>query len=287
MKKISRRSTLGIFGAAGSMIATGGLLQGAIAAQPALDLNDRVQLFAAFRKLAHSQDDRVGWWWLRGTRFGVVDSVATPFWDMYVGTWFRTRNMDDESYEVTMAGANFYTPPNSTSLLRRFRNPYTGEEVEVPYAAPRARTTTMTSEKASPFGELNIPGMKTTQSGDVGPGWIEGDEVVIRGDMVLRAEPIDPGSAARSLTVNDWSTYVGQLAQVADPEVKSAPCRQYFTDILTWPKWLKMSDHPGSYVSRCYGRKELSMDQMPQTWRKLFAEVQPDVARNPAAVLNG
>ncbi|MFT7287668.1 MAG: hypothetical protein ACI87W_001783 [Halieaceae bacterium] len=287
MTDINRRTALGIIGAAGGLLATGGKHSLAAAAgSPMLDLDDQAQLYSAFRKLAYSLDGSVTWWWMRGTRFGVVDSVATPFWDMYVGSWFSTRDLEDGAYEVSMAGANFYTPPNSTSLLRSFRNPYTGEEVPVNYAAPRARKTVITPENASAFGEANIPGMDSTQSSSIGPGWIEDTDVIIRGDLALTATPTDPDSDRGVFTVNDWSTYVGDLSQVADPAVKNAPCRQYFTDILTWPGWLQMGDQPGSYVSRCYGRKVFAYEQMPETWRKLFAQAQPEAARDPASLLS-
>lgn len=286
MTDINRRTALGLIGAAGGLLATSNLVSAAAPANSAPDLGDQKQLFNAFRKLAYSMDGDVTWWWMRGTRFGVVDSVATPFWDMYVGSWFTTRDLDDGAYEVTMAGANFYTPPNSTDLLRSFSNPFTGEEVPVKYAAPRARKTIITPERASAFGEFSMPGMTSTQSGAIGPGWIEDDEVVIRGDLAMTATPIDPNSGAKVFTVNDWSTYIGSVSEVADPAVKNAPCRQYFNDILSWPAWLQMGDQPGSYVSRCYGRKVFAYEQMPQTWRKLFEEDQPEAARNAAAVLS-
>jgi hypothetical protein len=286
MTDINRRAALGLIGAAGGLLAGGKLVSAATPTHPAPDLDDQKQLFQAFRKLAYSMDGNISWWWMRGTRFGVVDSVTTPFWDMYVGSWFTTRDLDDGAYEVTMAGANFYTPPNSTELLRSFSNPFTGEEVPVKYASPRARKTVITPERASAFGEFSMPGMTSTQSGAIGPGWIEDDDVVIRGDLALTATPIDPDSDARVFTVNDWSTYVGNVGEVADPAVKNAPCRQYFNDILSWPAWLQMGDQPGSYVSRCYGRKVFAYEQMPATWRKLFEEDQPDAARNAAAVLS-
>ena len=285
MEDMSRRTALGLNGAAGTMLVTGGLAPRAAAAGHTIDLEDQAQVFNAFRKLAHSADDKVGWWWLRGTRFGVVDSVATPFWDMYVATWFRTRDLDNGGYEVTMAGANFYTPPNETTLLRAFDNPFTGEQVPVEYRAPRVSTVAMTPEKSSPFGEFSMPGMKSRQTSAVGPAWIEGEDFVIRGDLELIAEPIDPTAGGRTFVVNDWSTYVGKLSEVTDPAVKNAQCRQYFTDILRWPAWLNMGDQPGSYVSRCYGRKETSMEQMPATWQKLFAEAQPEAAKDPASLL--
>ncbi|MFK7828687.1 MAG: DUF1838 family protein [Congregibacter sp.] len=289
MNKISRRTTLGLLGAAGGLAATGTLAHPTEAVRVSsstVNLDDPGQLFTAFRKLAYSLDESVTWWWLRGTRFGVVDSVATPFWDMYVGSWFTTRDLENGDYEVAMTGANFYTPPGATSLLRTFKNPYTGEDVDIPIRAPSVRRTVLSAEKASAFGDVNIPGMKTTQTSDMGPGWIADQDVVIRGDLAFTAQPIDPNSKKSVLTVNDWSTYVGKLSEVSDPMVKNAACAQYFNDILTYPAWLNMGDHPGSYVSRCYGRKVFAVEQMPATWQKLFAEAHPELARDPAAILS-
>jgi hypothetical protein len=284
---IHRRTALGMMGAAVGLAAANPVLaRSAKRGAPQLDLDDPKQLALAFRKMAYSLDDSVTFWWMRGTRYGVVDSVATPFWDMWVGTWFKTRDLDDNSYEVIMASANFYTPPNSTELLEVFRNPYTGEEVPVKYAPPRAWRTEVGREGGSAFGS-NMPGMRTIARSDAaGPGWIEGDDVAIRGDMVISAEPIDPSSGAKRLQVQDWSTYVSSLAHVADPKVKNAQCVQYFNDILTWPAWLQMGDQPGSYVSRCFGRKAFAYEQMPRVWRQLFERVQPEAAKNPAAVLS-
>jgi hypothetical protein len=283
---IQRRSALGLIGAGVGLAATGVKVHAQERSLPPPDLDDEKQLSVAFRKLAYSLDDSVTFWWMRGTRYGVVDSLATPFWDMYVGAWFTTRDLDGDSYEVTMASANFYTPPNSTELLEVFRNPYTGADVPVKYAAPKPWHTVMGREGGSAFGG-DIPGMKTTRSDAAGPGWIEGDDVVIRGDMVLNAVPTDSDSGKKPLRVNDWSTYVGSLADVVDPKVKNAPAVQYFNDILTWPKWPKMGDQPGSYVSRCFGRKVFEYEQMPAIWRELFERALPESAKDPAGVLKG
>ncbi|MEQ8515547.1 MAG: hypothetical protein RIC38_08085, partial [Chromatocurvus sp.] len=85
MTDMKRRTALQLLGAAGGLLAGGRLVQGAAMSPASIDLTDQAQLFTAFRKLAYSLDDSVTWWWMRGTRMGVVDSVATPFWDMYVG----------------------------------------------------------------------------------------------------------------------------------------------------------------------------------------------------------
>lgn len=294
-QKITRRSTLGLIGAAAGLAAIRPL---AVAAEeqtnppPDLEVNlevnleNRQQLELAFRKLAYSLDNSLTFWWLRGTRYGVVDAVATPFWDMYVGTWFTTRDLDDGSYELTMANVNFYTPPNKTELLEVFQNPYTGEKVPVQYTMPKKPWRTVIGpDGGSAFGGSDIPGMTTTKGHSHGPAFTEGDEVFIRGDMFMYAEPLDAASGTRPLRVNDWSTYVGKLADIVSPAVTNAPAAQYFTDILTWPKWLQMGDQPGSYVSRCAGRKVFAYGQMPQTWRRLLEGSMTEVAQDPGGFL--
>lgn len=281
---MQRRTLLGLAGASAAVAALGPTAIAAAGRAEPPDLDDEQQLARAFRKLAYSLDETVMFWWMRGTRYGVVDSFATPFWDMYVGAWFTTHDLADDRYAVTMASANFYTPPNSTDLLEVFRNPYTGADVPIGYPPAKSRRTVMGREGGSAFGG-DIQGMKSSHRDAIGPGWIEADDVVIRGDMVLHAEPSDPASDFAPLHVNDWSTYVGRLADVMDPAMKSTPAAQYFNDILIWPQWLKMGEQSGSYVSRCFGRKVRSVEHMPKTWQKLFAQAMPEAAKDPLAIL--
>jgi hypothetical protein len=67
--------------------------------------------------------------------------------------------------------------------------------------------------------------------------------------------------------------------------VKNPHCAQFFNDVLTWPKWLQMGDQPGSFVSRCFGRKVYAYDQMPAIWRQLCQKALPDVAKDPLGAL--
>lgn len=287
---IDRRGALGLLaGAAAGSLVLPGPVQAAAAVRPGerFDPANADHLALAFRKLAYSMDDRVTYWWMRGTRYGVTGSVATPFWDMYVASWFTTRDLPDGRYEVRMAGCNFYTPPGKTSLLQSFANPFTGKTVTVPYAPPGVTTTVMDRSGGRPFGGFAAPGTKTTTSTDIGPAWVEGEMVHVQGDLSLRSEPLEPGPGKASFTVQDWSTYIGRTADIMDPSKPNPPSSQMFNDILDFPKWLEMGDHKGTFVSRCYGRKVFDYGSMPATWRRLFEGRFPDVAKDPAAVLKG
>jgi len=282
---IRRRNVLGLMGAAAGVAMVNGQARAATRAPKSLDLADEQQLGLVLRKLRYGLDGSLTFWWLRGTRYGVVDSFATPFWDMHIGTWYYVRDLDEDNYEVTVASANYYTPVGSAELLEVFRNPYTKAEVPVKYAAPKARRSVVGPKSGSVFGSGGMPGMKTTRATAPGPGWIEGENVVVRGDMVMSAVPEDPASGARPMHVNDWSTYVGKLADLTDPAQKNPPAMQYFTDILTWPAWLQMGDQPGSYVSRCHGRKAFAYEQMPALWRSLFEQAHPEAAKDPVGLV--
>jgi len=236
----------------------------------------------AFRKLAWSMDESLTFQWLHGTRYGVQGSLVTPFWEMHVGTWFRAHDIGGGSYEVRSAGANFYTLPGAPKLLEKFRNPYTGETVDIPYAAPSVTTALYDEKGRRPFDD--IPGTKTTSKTDVGPAWVQGNEVSVRADITVHAEPLDPGK--RTLTAQDMSTFTGSIADVMNPDAANPPSRHMFNDILDYPAYLRMGDQPGTYFSRCHGRKVYRYGEMPAAWRALFEAKFPDAARDPGGVLH-
>jgi hypothetical protein len=202
---MKRRTVLGLAGGAVSTTLLGsiaaapqGAAQAASGKAAAFDPADPVQLALAFRKLAHSLDDSLTWWWLHGTRY-----------DRKGGT---------------------------------------------------------------PFANFRMPGMKIgRQESDFGPAWVQDDEVMVRGDFMLHAEPEDPSRPT--------------FTAVVDPRVKNPTCAQDFNDILDFPAWLQMPGHPGTYYSRCFGRKVFRYEQMPGQWRTLFEGRFPQEAKDPGGLL--
>ena len=284
---LGRRRCLEVALALGAVVALGDTTQTTTSGSSGAgltDLRDPRQLSLAFHKLAWSMDDTLSFWWLRGVRYGMRGAVATPFWDMHVGLWFRTRDIGNDRYEVLRASANFYTPVGESSLLEQFANPFTGQTLPVRYAPPRRVTQTYALDGRGPTRET-VPGMNGTTLATIGPAWLEGDELAIQGDIVLRNEPT--ATSQRAFNVNDWSTYVGSWREVRDPAIRNPAAAQTFTDVLDFPAWLQMGDTQGTFVSRCYGRKVTRYEDMPTIWRRHFEARFPEVARNPAALLSG
>ena len=137
------------------------------------DLRDPRQLSLAFRKLAWSMDDTLSFWWLRGVRYGMRGAVATPFFDMHVGLWFRTRDIGNDRYEVLRASANFYTPVGEASLLEQFANPFTGRCCRCAtrhHDWPSRPTTWMVVAQRAEA----TPGVNGTTASSIGPAWLGG-----------------------------------------------------------------------------------------------------------------
>ncbi len=282
---MKRRTTLGVIGATAAsplLMAMGDSARGALT----LDPTKPEDALLIYRKLAHTMDDSVTFAWLRTTRSGLVDSAFTHLWDVHVGAMFTAKDLDDSgAYETTTISIVFYTDPETGQFLETFKNPYTDQEAEIGYFPPNPGKRTISLEGGGPEPEAP-PGFTMKSGSPLGPAWIEGDDVWVQGDDWFRMEPEVEGEGSM-FQVNDWSTYHGSLAQVADPDNLNPPSRWTFNDINTWPGWLGMEDRPGNYVSRGHGRKVFSIDDMPETWRRLMAERHPDIFADPAGALAG
>ena len=278
---MNRRQTLRVIGSGvmGVAIGHGAALARTRPPLPPPDLTDPVQVANIYRKLAWSMDGGIGFWWLKGMRYAALPPRYTPFWNMLIGTLFKVRDIDAETYAVTTITTTFYTDLVSGELLESFKNPITGKTNKIPYAEPRPREQKFNRQGA--IYDSSPPGTTTTRVAQPGPAWIEGDDVWLRSDMASRAVPDDP--TRRAFQVEDLSTYFGSWREVADAARKAIPAGQVFTDLLNFPGWLEMGDRNGHYFSRCFGRKVFSTQSMPQDWQRFMQARYPDLLRDPVA----
>ena len=281
---MKRRTALGLIGAAAAtpfLPATP-----ARAEMLKLDPSNPAHTLLITRKLAHTMGDDIVYWWAKLRRMGMVDKVATPLWDVHVGALLTARDLDDNgAYETTAISMVFYTDIETGEYLRRFRNPYTGQEVDINYfpARPSKRIYSADGPKQEPPSR---PGYEVIDSHPLGPALIEGDDVWVRMDDVTRFEPLTP-DAGPVFRVNDWSTYHGSVRDVANTTVKNAPATWHFNDILSFPPWLGMGDRPGDFVSRGFGRKGAAFSAMPDRLQDFIKERHPEVYKDPAGALKG
>jgi hypothetical protein len=283
---MERRTVLGLVAAATMAPA----LAKASAAHAALDLDptnpDDVLLI--LRKLAHTTGNKPIFWWIRALRQGLVDTQFTPFWVHHGGAIFSIRDHDHgDGFEATIIMLSINIDPITGKEVKIFKNPYTNKEVEVkPFGGTEPILVTYKAGGGEAAERSPLPGYKIESRIPVGPAWIEGDDVWVRTDNVFRMEPEDR-EKGRLIQVNDWSTYHGSLADVANPEIESAPATWAFNDINTWPSWLGMEGQPGNYVMRGIGRKVFSIDDMPEIWKAMMAKKYPDILADPEGAVQG
>ena len=281
---MKRRTALGVIGAAAAAPFVGA--RKAQAAQLELDPSNPAHVLMITRKLAHTTDDNIVFWWAQLSRMRVLDKISTPLWNVYVGALLKTRDVDDRGgYETTAISMVFYTDLETGEYLETFDNPITGETVDVGYfpARPTKRVTSLDPAKSDPPSR---PGYEVISSHPLGPAVIEGDDVWVRVDDITRLEPLTP-DAGPVFRVNDWSTYHGSVSDVANPEILNAPATWHFNDILSYPPWLGMEDRPGDYISRGFGRKVSGFRSMPDRLHELIKERHPDIYKDPAGALEG
>src|SRR5687767_13266886 len=115
MHKVNRRQFLATSAALGatSSIAT---LPCAAAPDRTLDLANPSVVMESLVKLRGSTDGKVGFWWLKGPRYGVVGSEITSLFDNLVASFHRFVRQEDGSYRVTVVELSYYVDANGELL---------------------------------------------------------------------------------------------------------------------------------------------------------------------------
>jgi hypothetical protein len=281
---MKRRTVLGALGAA--PLLTPALGRQALAQDRLLQLDpsDPRDNLLIFRKLAHTMDDSLAFFWATIRRMGQEGPLITHMWDIKLAAIVGARDLgEDGSYETATISMVAYTDVDSGEVLETYDNPWTGETVDISLfpAAPSRRTVTVDGiqgpvvERENTVIDISRP---------IGPSFIHGDRVWVNGDdrTVLRS---DDDAQRLIFGVEDWSTYSGALADVADPSNGNPRSEWYFNDVLSWSPWLNMAGYPGNMISRGFGAKVPSFDDMPADILALVKRMHPGVYADPRAAL--
>lgn len=264
----------------GSLLALG--FTAAAGAGTGIDGSRDPQLIARlYRQMRFAGDGQVFFWWLQGRRYGLVDNVLTPFFDMHVGSVHRCTPAGDGRYAVSSAQIGYYTHLETGALLEQWDNPITGATVPLSYAAPRAAAVVY-----GPLGPEEVPSANGAERRHLlGPVSVVGDSVWLREETHVVVPPAAAG--ARPLRVHDMYTLQSPHAALRlDGRLPAwVPAIGQFNDFNGWSPRFQMGDRPGTSLSRCAGRKERRWQDLPQRFRALAAQVHPDWARAPEKIL--
>ena len=255
------------------------------------------QRYRAYRRMRFGPDGKPIFWWMTGRRYGIIDNVMTPFLDMQVGSMHLTRELGAGRFSVTTAAAIYYTHVDTGELLETWLNPITGRNVVFRYAAPSPSTVTY-SYASGVESEPTSAGMRAERVHHVGPVDVVGPDVWLREETAIVLTPIAPtaqGAAAAPaqagvalplpMRVHDMYTLQSPLAALLDDKQQFVPALAQFNDFNSWSPRFEMGDRPGTSVSRCAGRKESTLEQMPSRYLELARRLHPEAFKNPMATL--
>jgi hypothetical protein len=242
---------------------------------------DPANLHRAYRLLRFAGDERVFFWWMKGRRYGFVDTVLTPFFDMQVGSMHRCRDLGDGRYELRSATAIYHTDPATGALLENWANPVTGKSVKFSYPAPAVTSTTYDYAAGIQDGP-SPPGMRMERRHELSPLEVIGDDAWIREDGYLT---VTYAATGRTQRVHDTYTFSAPVAGLRRARPAFLPATVHFNDYNGWSPRFEMGDAPGASVARCSGRKVETVDALPASFLTLARRLHGDTFRDPARTL--
>jgi len=234
------------------------------------------------RKLVYALDDRPVYWWKFGTKYGVVDGEVTPLWGMQVFFVQQVRAQRARDFDVASLEVVFLTDLATGALLERWRNPYTNETLPVPNRVFGPEVQTLQSTGGTV--ESAMPGTSIQRRHSFGPATVVGNDVWLPIDTASIVTRTDRTGAP--FRVSDLETYHGQLADLENERVRSAPSSAVLQILSSWQGWLKMGDQPGSQATRLNARKAFSMQALPASLLALLQAHYPSIVAAPLAALD-
>jgi hypothetical protein len=274
---IDRRVLLTL--AAGSLVLPTGA--GAGEAQSLADANEPRKLLTALRRLRYAEAGVLSFWWMRATKYGLVDNRLTPLFGMEIGNIATTEDLADGFAARTLEMV-FFVDPATGRRVETIRNPYTGETL--PRKDSLVGPTTVRYRTGGTEYPAELPGVKIEMEPLTRVFAVEGDDVWLRDDTSARVVPAAAG--APRFWVSDWATYHGSRVALADPAQRCPPATVSFNSVSGWLDWLKMGDRPGYMLSRGSGRKFARFDELPASFLDILRERYPEILRDPRGALD-
>jgi hypothetical protein len=243
-----------------------------------IDFDDRAQEFEARIKTLGSLDDEDVFRISQGHIYGFVPGRPVfplcNYENYSVSRWKRLPNGDRQ---FTLYEVGIHTDRVTDEPLNTLFNPVTEKTVEViPYAVgPLTATIT-------PDGVI-IPGTeRTVQPQALRPRIFDGTVWYPFESPVTLPNPLPPDQYPEASVgeVYSWHTvlvFAASLADLANPEIRSAPALSTYSEFLSWQPWLEMGRQPGGMMTRGYGKKFGPESKLPADRRRKIEQTVPEM----------
>jgi hypothetical protein len=276
-RDVLAQSALGFSAAA--LLAPVGLGAAAATATDAPDLNAPERRMTSIMKLFGATDDRVCFGFVQGLYYGVVNNRMAPLYGVLAAVVNRYAPRADGTYDGKTFEVAYFTDWNTGERLETFKNPYSGETVEVPVTRSGPHHVHL-----GPNGRILPPGESADRAVKQAflPLRVINDHVWLV-EEILAHTPAAEGRPA--VTLNSITNWSARLADVLDPMQAAVPAEVHYNALVNWRPWLKMGDRPGFLLGNAAGKTVASIDQLPPNYVALTKTLHPDVLEDPKALL--
>ena len=276
-------AALGAAGAVGvPMLASAADLgmAGPLAREGVLPTDDASRI-AMFRRMRMRTDSGMVFWFFRGRNYAQQGAMLYPICELSFGAFMKVIPLADGGMEVVTYELGFRTALGSGVRTDQILNPITNDMIDVPFAPVGP-----TRVRYDAHNNLQLPsdiGGTTISVEHVPEVFYQlGDEAAFQ--THTRAIAKTPGQTDRVL--NDMSMITAPLREAIDPDVTFANARAYGGDVTDYARWLKMPPGSGTQTLRSVGQKYRTYEEMPQDWRDMLAEADPEMAADPIGGLD-
>jgi Protein of unknown function (DUF1838) len=237
------------------------------ATRTALDTGDPVKMMTILAKLQGDLSGTPIYGYQRGRVFGLIGGQGLPLADYgrrlydYEGASVgRSRVLANGDIETKSRSWLFYTDPATGAYIKKWRNPLTDKEIDVPPFRGGISGGTLTPQ--GPKVSANFT-MESTVFGK--PAHLEfttiGDQTWVSRHAFTRWTPKGSTKARTEMTMDTWTVATRDLA---NPKLTVIPATSSWTSQTEWQTWLQMPEtQAGQQLWRADGMKVHRIVDLP------------------------
>ena len=274
---MNRRDVLKSGGFAAALVAaSGSVLAARVRDSRQLDLNDPAAVLEAYVRLRGSSATETVWRPYEADLFVVQDGeLGMPLCGV-VGVqkshWVRTVESGVTTYSHKDFDVGVYVDFESREPLTRWRNPFTGRTVVAqPYRSGPSGTAYRVGAASHDVYSNPSEGRWTR----IGPQISHTSVKTVEVRNPLSPEKYPLASTGKSLKISMSTTFMGSLADLANPALHNPPSTLIWTDLTPWNPWMEMGLLRGQVFWRLVGNKAAGMADLPSDVVALMEAVVP------------
>jgi hypothetical protein len=189
---------------------------------------------------------------------------------------------DEPGYLVLQKEVGFFTDLETGAVLDRWRNPYTGEEVEPFHIAnPAVNRFIRPVIKDERFYD-RVEGTAPKERPFVLPWRVAGDRAYVETRTHFWANnPLDPTvwvreSSGPRIQVSDFMSYSASYRALSDPKASSVDYWGHWVHVRPWQPWMLMGAAPGHCMYSAITGSARTLDEIPANILAIARERTPD-----------